>query len=80
MLQCHVKQCTSDNYPLRIEDVDLQIVEADFNYAFIEKMLTRLDWNVLVQTSLAVRLDQLISSLALHHFHQNCQKIHRKIF
>ena len=55
MLQCHVKNCsTSDNYPLAIQDADLQVIEADFNDVFMTKMIARLDWKALVQTALSV--------------------------
>jgi multifunctional methyltransferase subunit TRM112 len=50
MLQCHVKGCKEDNYPLEIHDAQVEIVESEFNEDFIRKMIPRLDWDALTQT------------------------------
>jgi multifunctional methyltransferase subunit TRM112 len=49
MLQCHVKGCKSDNYPLEIQEAQVEIVESAFNEDFIRKMIPRLDWDALTQ-------------------------------
>jgi hypothetical protein len=54
MLQCHVKGCTTDNFPLKIENAELDNVEADFNPEFIKRMVPKLDWPALVATSFEV--------------------------
>ena len=50
MLQCHVKGCSLDNYPLGITDAQLGSVETEFNEKFIRKIIPRLDWNALTLT------------------------------
>jgi len=56
MLQCHVKGCTTDNFPLKIQDAELDAVEAEFNAEFIKRMIPKLDWPALVATAFEVRL------------------------
>ncbi|KAI9283360.1 hypothetical protein BY458DRAFT_448842 [Sporodiniella umbellata] len=52
MLQCHVKNCNSNNFPLRFEDVQVELVEADFNPDFVANMLSKIDWDALRLTSI----------------------------
>ncbi len=54
MLQCHVKGCVSDNYPLAIQEAELESVEADFNPEFLKRLLGKIDWAALVQTAFSV--------------------------
>ena len=54
MLQCHVKGCKSDNYPLEIQEAQVEIVESEFNEDFIRKMIPRLDWDALTQAIIQV--------------------------
>ncbi len=51
MLQCHAKGCTTNNYPLVIADAELEEIEADFNVDFMKKLLYKLDWSALYQTT-----------------------------
>lgn len=46
-LQCHVKGCTQNNFPLRITDAEVQRKEADFNPAFLIGFLDKLEWGAL---------------------------------
>jgi multifunctional methyltransferase subunit TRM112 len=58
MLQCHVKNCNTNNFPLRFEDAQVELIEADFNPEFLSNMLNKLDWEAL--TSTAVQVNQRI--------------------
>ncbi|KAJ3040549.1 hypothetical protein HDV00_010729 [Rhizophlyctis rosea] len=62
MLQCHAKGCTSNNFPLRIEEAELEAAEADFNEDFMRRMTSRLEWGALVQTagSLGIALPETL--------------------
>eukprot|EP01135_Chromosphaera_perkinsii_P010333 Nk52_evm5s2118 gene=Nk52_evmTU5s2118 len=64
MLQCHVKGCTVNNFPLRVEGavpgekdegysnltLKVEKIEADYNASFLKHMLPKLDWAALVKT------------------------------
>ena len=54
MLQCHVKGCNKDNFPLRLEEVEMEKEESEFNPDFIRHMIPKLDWNALRGTAHAV--------------------------
>lgn len=54
MLQCHVKNCNTNNFPLRFEDVQLDLIEADYNPEFLVNMLPKIEWEALVNTALQV--------------------------
>ena len=57
MLQCHVKGCTSNNFPLKIEEAELEAAEAEFNEDFMRRIVSRLDWDALRATAVSVCLD-----------------------
>ncbi|KAI8927567.1 hypothetical protein BC831DRAFT_451928 [Entophlyctis helioformis] len=63
MLQCHVKGCNTDNYPLAIQDAELETLEADFNPSFIERLIPKLHWPALVHTALSLGIDTLPEEL-----------------
>ena len=52
--KCHVKGCNSNNFPLQLSDVEIEIQETDFNPKFLRNMLSKLEWNALVKTALEV--------------------------
>ncbi|KAJ3300529.1 hypothetical protein HK104_010471 [Borealophlyctis nickersoniae] len=54
MLQCHVKGCTSNNFPLRIEEAELETTEAEYNEDFVQRLIPKLHWPAFVQTAFAV--------------------------
>src|SRR6266498_1716927 len=54
MLQCHVKDCKSNNFPLQLSNVEIIIQETEFNPMFLRNMLPKLEWNALVKTALQV--------------------------
>ncbi|CAB4427555.1 unnamed protein product [Rhizophagus irregularis] len=59
MLQCHVKGCNSNNFPLQLSDVEIEIQETDFNPKFLRNMLSKLEWNALVKTALEINITTL---------------------
>ncbi|KAJ3056023.1 hypothetical protein HK097_008363 [Rhizophlyctis rosea] len=63
MLQCHVKNCTSNNFPLRIEEAELEAAEAEFNEDFMRRIISRLDWDALRSTAVSLGLNTLPETL-----------------
>jgi multifunctional methyltransferase subunit TRM112 len=51
LLACHVKGCTSNNFPLRLQDVQIELREADFNPDFLKRFMPKLEWTALVNTA-----------------------------
>ena len=49
-LQCHVRSCTKDNFPLKIqsEDADVQIKTAEFNSDFLALQMCKIDYQALL--------------------------------
>ena len=56
LLACHAKGCTSNNFPLRFQDVAVELREAEFNADFLRGFLPRLEWPALVDAARQVRL------------------------
>ncbi len=50
-LQCHVKGCTTDNFPLAISDATVAVKEAEFNRDFMANYMVKVDWAVLLETA-----------------------------
>ncbi|EIN04510.1 Trm112p-domain-containing protein [Punctularia strigosozonata HHB-11173 SS5] len=49
LLACHVKGCTTNNFPLVFQDVsDVVVREADYNPDFLRGFLPRVEWQALV--------------------------------
>lgn len=48
LLACHVKGCTSNNFPLAFKDVQIELREAEMNPDFLRGFLPKIDWNALV--------------------------------
>ncbi|KAG2201272.1 uncharacterized protein EV154DRAFT_419338 [Mucor mucedo] len=59
MLQCHVKNCNNNNFPLRFEDVQVELIEADFNPEFLSNMLNKIDWDALTSTAVQLGINTL---------------------
>ncbi|KAI9295082.1 Trm112p-domain-containing protein [Neoconidiobolus thromboides FSU 785] len=51
MLKCNVKNCLTDNYPLKLEQVELESIDTEFNQQFIVNMLDRIDYDALKITA-----------------------------
>ncbi|TPX63946.1 hypothetical protein CcCBS67573_g08546 [Chytriomyces confervae] len=77
MLMCHVKGCSTDNFPLRIEDAEMEQVEVEFNDDFCRRLINKIDWPAFVQTAFALGLDQLPASLPESLDEEFLQRIHK---
>ncbi|KIM30708.1 hypothetical protein M408DRAFT_65943 [Serendipita vermifera MAFF 305830] len=51
LLACHVRGCTSNNFPLVFKDVQLQLKEAEYNPDFLRGFMPKLEWKALVDTA-----------------------------
>lgn len=54
LLACSARTCltTSNNFPLALKDVQLEVVEAEYNEGFLKGLMGggKVDWRGLVQT------------------------------
>ena len=51
LLACHAKGCTSNNFPLQLKDVQVELREAEFNPDFLRGFIPRLEWGALVDAA-----------------------------
>ena len=51
LLACHAKGCTTNNFPLLLQDVQIELHEQVFNPNFITSILPRLEWRALVDAA-----------------------------
>lgn len=51
LLACHVKNCTSNNFPLAFKDAQIELREAEFNPDFLRGFLPKVEWGALVQAA-----------------------------
>ena len=58
MLQCHVKGCNANNFPLQLQEVVLEQEEAELNEDFLRNMLGKIEYEALVDTCLKVSCEQ----------------------
>ena len=56
LLACHVKGCTSNNFPLLFKDAKVEIREAEYNEEFLRGFLPRIEWKALVDAARQVRV------------------------
>lgn len=55
-LQCHVRSCTKNNFPLKFqEDAEVQIKAAEFNADFLAVQMCKIDYNALLDVLKEVR-------------------------
>lgn len=47
LLACHVKGCTSNNFPLEFKDVQVVLRESEFNPDFLRGFIPKLEWSAL---------------------------------
>jgi hypothetical protein len=59
LLACHVKGCTSNNFPLTFKDVEVEHREAEFNSDFLMGFLPKLEWPALVNAAKQVSSTRL---------------------
>lgn len=55
LLACHAKGCTTNNFPLQLQDVTVEVREAEFNADFVRGFLPRIEWTALVNAAREVR-------------------------
>ena len=55
LLACHAKGCTSNNFPLKLQDVTIEVKEAEYNPEFVRGFLPKLEWKALVNAAREVR-------------------------
>ena len=55
LLACHAKNCNSNNFPLKLQNVQVEVKGAEMNVDFLKGFLPNLEWNALVQTAAEVR-------------------------
>jgi multifunctional methyltransferase subunit TRM112 len=48
LLACHVKNCTSNNFPLEFKNVQIELRDAEFNADFLKGFLPKIEWAALV--------------------------------
>jgi multifunctional methyltransferase subunit TRM112 len=53
-LQCHVRNCTKDNFPLALTDAEMEVREAEYNEEFMRNYLSKLDYPALKTTVASV--------------------------
>ena len=60
MLQCHVKGCSTNNFPLSLDQVQIEKMEADFNPDFIKRLIPKLEWEAFTTTAMSVSFSVII--------------------
>ncbi|KAI6111858.1 hypothetical protein EDD16DRAFT_1195123 [Pisolithus croceorrhizus] len=83
LLACHVKGCTSNNFPLSLKDIQIELREAEFNPEFITNILPRLEWRALADaarqvgdTSLPLEQPEMMDDGLLRNLHHVLLEIH----
>lgn len=56
LLACHAKGCTSNNFPLKFQDVKLELREAEYNPEFLQGFMPKIEWDALVSGAREVRV------------------------
>ena len=51
LLACHAKGCNTNNFPLKLQDVVVEVREAEFNADFLRGFLPRIEWTALVNAA-----------------------------
>jgi hypothetical protein len=66
MLQCNVKGCTSNNFPLAVKATEVSREETEFRPEFIKHLIPKIDYAALAQTAREVIVppcDEMMSTL-----------------
>jgi hypothetical protein len=63
LLACHVKGCTSNNFPLEFKDVQIELREAEYNPDFLRGFMPKLEWKALFDAAKQVFLILLLRRL-----------------
>lgn len=61
LLACQARSCisTSANFPLGLSNIQLEVVEAPLNAAFLRGLIPKLDWSALVYAARSLGDEQL---------------------
>lgn len=51
LLACHVKGCTSNNFPLEFKDVHIVLRDTEFNPDFLKGFMPKIEWKALVDAA-----------------------------
>ncbi|KAI0317815.1 hypothetical protein OF83DRAFT_1171671 [Amylostereum chailletii] len=83
LLACHVKGCTTNNFPLQLKDVKLAERATDFNSDFIRGFIPKIEWSALVATardlgdlSLPLEAPEMLDDEFLKRLHHVLLEIH----
>ncbi|KAJ6577363.1 hypothetical protein B0H19DRAFT_556341 [Mycena capillaripes] len=83
LLACHVKGCTSNNFPLELKDVQVVLRESEFNPDFLRGFIPKLEWPALVgaarelgDTSLPDQPPEMLDDDFLKTLHHVLLEIH----
>ncbi|CAK5268619.1 unnamed protein product [Mycena citricolor] len=83
ILACHVKNCTSNNFPLKFQDVQIVLRESEFNPEFLRGFIPKLEWKALVDaarelgdTSLPEEMPEMLDDEFLKTLHHVLLEIH----
>ncbi|PVF94606.1 Trm112p-domain-containing protein [Serendipita vermifera] len=63
LLACHVRGCSSNNFPLIFKDVQIELREAEYNPDFLRGFMPKLEWRALVDTAKSLN-DQSLPEVA----------------
>jgi len=83
LLACHAKGCTTNNFPLKLQDVSIEVREAEFNPDFVRGFLSRIEWKALVtaarelgDASLPEEMPEMVDDEFLKKLHHVLLEIH----
>ncbi|KAJ7352445.1 hypothetical protein DFH08DRAFT_740381 [Mycena albidolilacea] len=83
LLACHVKGCTSNNFPLEFKDVQVVLRESEFNPDFLRGFIPKIEWTALVgaarelgDTSLPDQPPEMLDDDFLKTLHHVLLEIH----
>ncbi|KAJ7722754.1 hypothetical protein DFH07DRAFT_759822 [Mycena maculata] len=83
LLACHVKGCTSNNFPLEFKDVQVVLRESEFNPDFLRGFIPKIEWSALIgaarelgDTSLPDQLPEMLDDDFLKTLHHVLLEIH----
>ncbi|KAG8835019.1 hypothetical protein FRC17_005867 [Serendipita sp. 399] len=54
LLACHVRGCTTNNFPLVFKDVQIELKEAEYNEQFLRNFMPKIEWRALIDTAKSV--------------------------
>eukprot|EP00158_Paraphelidium_tribonemae_P006467 Partr_v1_DN27830_c2_g1_i2_m23285 putative tRNA methyltransferase 11-2 homolog len=57
MLSCHKRSCNQNQFPLLIENVEVERREVEYNPSFLANFVPRLDWKALREASAQLGLE-----------------------